>query len=75
MATRKKPGIRAKIKFYMWCVSRGIDLKHFDPHRIEFEPVKRLFSFYKDKEGTKKRFNYRFPDHIYNKRINEILNN
>mgnify|MGYP003442602641 FL=1 len=75
MATRKKPGIRAKVKFYMWCIAKGIDLKYFDPHSIEFEPTKRVFSFYKDKQGTKDKYNYIFPDHVYNKQIREILNN
>ena len=76
MAARKKPNIKAKIKFYNFCVARGIDLRFFDPHSITvFEPVKRLFSFYKDKQGTKEKYNYRFPDHVYNKRIREILKN
>jgi len=75
MATRKKPGIKEKIRFYMWAKSRGIDLKYFDPMRIEFEPTKRVFSFYKDKQGTKDKYNYIFPDHVYNKQIIEILNN
>ncbi len=60
MATRKKPGIKEKIRFYMWAKSRGIDLKYFDPHSIEFEPSKRVFSFYKDKQGTKDKYNYQF---------------
>jgi len=76
MAARKKPGIRAKVKFYTWCIARGIDLRFFDPHSITvFEPQKRLFSFYKDKQGTKEKYNYRFPDRVYNKRIREILKN
>jgi hypothetical protein len=75
MATRKKPGIRVKVKFYTWCIARGIDLKYFDPHAITFEPAKRVFSFYKDKQGTKDKYNYIFPDRVYNKQIREILNN
>ncbi len=75
MATRKKPGIKAKIKFYNFCVAIGIDLRYFDPHSIEFEPTKRVFSFYKDKQGTKDKYNYIFPDRVYNKQIREILNN
>lgn len=60
MAKRKQTGIRAKVKFYHWCVSRGIDLKHFDPMRIDFELGKRIFSFYKNPKLTKEKHNYRF---------------
>ena len=62
MAKKKTTGIRAKVKFYFWCKAIGIDLKYFDPHSIEFEPEKRVFSFYKDKQGTKDRFNYKFAN-------------
>jgi hypothetical protein len=75
MAKRKTTGIRKMVKFYYWCVSKGIDLKYFDPMRIDFEPTKRVFSFYKNKQATKEKHNYLFPDYVYNKQIREILKN
>ena len=60
MAKRKTTGIRKMVRFYNFCVEKGIDLKHFDPMRIDFEPTKRVFSFYKNPKLTKEKHNYRF---------------
>lgn len=59
---RQKPGngIRAKIKFYYWCKSIGIDLKDFDPMNIDFSGPLKVSSFKKNPEATKAKYNHVF---------------
>lgn len=49
------------IKFYNYCVSIGMDLKHFDPNNIIFEETrKKVSSFKKNPAETKAKYNYVF---------------
>ena len=54
--------IKAKIKFYLWLVSIGTDLKNFDPAIIEIHELtpKQKSSFKSRAKEVKERFNYTF---------------
>ena len=58
----KRTGIKAKVKFYLWLVSIGADLKNFDPENIEIHELaeKKKSSFKANPQETKKRFNHIF---------------
>lgn len=57
-----KRNIRAKIKFYLWLVSIGADLKNFDPNNLEIDEIapKQKSSFKKRSQYVKENFNYKF---------------
>jgi len=62
----KNIGIRAKVKFYLWLVSIGADLKNFEPENIQIHeiPVKRKSSFKNRSAQVKEKYNHRFKlDH------------
>jgi len=58
----KNTGIRAKVKFYLWLVSIGADLKNFEPENIQIHeiPAKRKSSFKNRGPEIKAKFNHRF---------------
>jgi len=60
--TKKRTGIKAKIKFYLWLVSIGTDLKNFEPENIEIHeiPARQKSSFKKRSQEIKEKFNYIF---------------
>jgi len=62
----KNTGIRAKVKFYLWLVSIGADLKNFEPENIQIHeiPAKRKSSFKNRSTQIKEKYNHRFKlDH------------
>ncbi|KFN39023.1 MAG: hypothetical protein JU82_08780 [Sulfuricurvum sp. MLSB] len=52
--------IRAKVKYYNWCVALGIDLRNFDPHRIDFGKLIKKSSFKNRSQEIKEKYNYKF---------------
>jgi len=58
----KNTGIRAKVKFYLWLVSIGADLKNFEPENIQIHeiPAKRKSSFKNRSAQVKEKYNHRF---------------
>lgn len=60
--TQKRTGIKAKVKFYLWLVSIGADLKDFDPENMEIHeiPPKQKSSFKGRAEQIKAEHNYIF---------------
>jgi len=60
--TKKRTGIKAKIKFYLWLVSIGTDLKNFEPENIEIHEIAEntKSSFKKRAAEIKAKFNYSF---------------
>lgn len=58
--TKRATGIRAKIKFYNWAVKTGIDLKNFEPERLDFELAKQKSTFKNRAAEIKDRFNHVF---------------
>jgi len=60
--TKKRTGIKAKIKFYLWLVSIGTDLKNFEPENIEIHEIAEntKSSFKKRSAEIKSKFNYIF---------------
>jgi len=58
----KRTGIKAKVKFYLWLVSIGADLKNFDPENIEIHELapKQKSSFKNRASEVKEKFNYIF---------------
>jgi hypothetical protein len=62
----KNTGIRAKQKFYDYCVKVGIDLRYLDVHNLQIGeiPPKRKSSFKNRSAQVKQKHNYRFKlDH------------
>ena len=57
---QKRTGIRAKQRFYNWAVKHGLDLKNFEPERIEFEGVNHTGTFKSRAEQIKEKFNHVF---------------
>jgi len=60
-------GIKAKVKFYLWLVSIGADLKNFEPENIQIHeiPAKRKSSFKNRSAQVKEKYNHRFKlDHL-----------
>ena len=55
-------GIKAKKKFYKFCVKSGIDLKNFDPERINFEAKPLTRSFKQRANEIKQKYNYKFTN-------------
>jgi hypothetical protein len=57
-----KRNIKAKIKFYLWLVSIGADLKNFDPNNLEIDEIapKQKSSFKKRSQQIKEMYNYKF---------------
>jgi len=63
----KNTGIRAKVKFYLWLVSIGADLKNFEPENIQIHeiPAKTKSSFKNRSNEVKEKYNHRFKlDHL-----------
>jgi len=59
--TKKRTGIKAKIKFYLWLVSIGTDLKNFEPENIEIHEIATHKSSFKQRANEiKAKFNYSF---------------
>jgi len=61
--TKRKPNtIRAKQKFYDFCVRTGIDLKNLDVHNLQIHeiPPKRKSTFKNRSAEIKSKFNYTF---------------
>lgn len=60
--TQKRTGIKAKVKFYLWLVSIGADLKNFDPENMEIHeiPPKQKSSFKARAKQVKAEHNYIF---------------
>ena len=57
-----KTNIRSKIKFYLWLVSIGADVKNFNPDNIEIHeiPCKQKSSFKKRAAEIKEKYNHFF---------------
>jgi len=59
--TKKRTGIKAKIKFYLWLVSIGTDLKNFEPENIEIHEIATHKSSFKQRANEiKAKFNHHF---------------
>jgi len=59
--TKKRTGIKAKIKFYLWLVSIGTDLKNFEPENIEIHEIATHKSSFKKRAAEiKAKFNHHF---------------
>lgn len=54
--------IKAKIKFYLWLVSIGTDLKNFDPGNLQIHeiPPRQKSSFKKRAAEIKQKYNHVF---------------
>jgi hypothetical protein len=54
--------IKAKIKFYLWLVSIGSDLRYFDPSNLQIHeiPPKQKSSFKKRSQEIKQKYNHVF---------------
>jgi len=59
-----KRNIKAKIKFYLWLVSIGADLKNFDPANLEIDEIapRQKSSFKKRSHYIKEKYNYQFKN-------------
>ena len=57
-----KTNIRSKIKFYLWLVSIGADVKNFNPDNVEIHelPIKQKSSFKKRAAEIKEKYNHVF---------------
>jgi hypothetical protein len=71
-----KKNIKAKIKFYLWLVSIGADLKDFDPANLQIEeiPGPRKSSFKNKASEIKEKHNYKFANLRQEKPIINISN-
>jgi len=58
---KKVTDIQQKVIFYDFCVKNGIDLKDFQPEKIDFEESKLIHTFQFRKEEVKK-WNYCFKN-------------
>lgn len=56
----KTTGIRQKQRFYNVAVGWGVDLKNFDPDRINFESAKPKSTFKSRAQQIKQMFNHEF---------------
>ena len=74
--TKPTTGIKAKKKFYKFCVKSGIDLANFDPERINFEGTFLIHCFKINPAETKTKYNHIFK-HVKNKKVelNPNINN
>jgi hypothetical protein len=54
--------IKAKIKFYLWLVSIGCDVRDFDPSNLQIHeiPPKQKSSFKKRSQEIKQKYNHIF---------------
>jgi len=54
--------IKSKIKFYLWLVSIGVDVKNFDPANLQIHeiPSRQKSSFKKRAAEIKAKFNHQF---------------
>lgn len=53
--------IRAKQRYYNWCVEHGFNVVHFDLERMNFDlPKKHKSSFKKRAAEVKEKFNHTF---------------
>lgn len=59
---KTKSTIKAKIKFYNWAKNRGVDLKNFDPEKINFDGKSQTSSFKDKPDEVKRLHNYKFAN-------------
>jgi len=55
-------GIKAKKKFYKFCVKSGIDLARFDTEKINFEGKTLIRSFKHKADEVKEKYNHKFAN-------------
>ena len=68
--------IKAKLKFYLWLVSNGCDVKNFDPANLQIHeiPPRQKSSFKKRSQYIKETYNHKFVFPKEKQRILNIIN-
>ena len=68
--------IKAKLKFYLWLVSNGCDVKNFDPANLQIHeiPPRQKSSFKKRAGEIKQKYNHVFNFPPERQRILNIIN-
>lgn len=68
--------IKAKLKFYLWLVSNGCDVKNFDPANLQIHeiPPRQKSSFKKRADEIKQKYNHVFNFPPERQRILNIIN-